>query len=368
MSAAAGGLFVVAYGIMTGLSGATFRAVVMLLVQVGADVAGRKYDGFSAISLALLVMLVNNPYQITQAGFLLSFGAVLGICLVYPILESAIHPKRKLSRTILFSISLALITYPLSVHFFYEYPLYSILLNFIVIPCMPIVMGFGGAGMLAGCAVTEIGRVIGIPAHLVLSLYEGLGTWVAALPASVLRLGCEEPWQLILYYVVLFVSLLGLWYGRRKIFGLLLPVAVLIVTLRFRKGLEFTMLDVGQGDGLFLRMPCGTTCLIDGGSTSVKNIGQYRILPYLKYEGVSKLDYVIFTHLDEDHISGIRELVEMYGTLDGVKIDQILFPAIADPDENYVEMWNLAKEKGIVTGTIGAGDTIHGENCMLECI
>ena len=362
------GILLFLYGMMTGFGISTIRAVCMFLVMIFADITGRAYDMASAMALAAIIILLRSPLQARQAGFLLSFGAVLGICLVYPILESAIHPKRKLSRTILFSISLALITYPLSVHFFYEYPLYSILLNFIVIPCMPIVMGFGGAGMLAGCAVTEIGRVIGIPAHLVLSLFEGLGTWVAALPASVLRLGCEEPWQLILYYVVLFVSLLGLWYGRRKIFGLLLPVAVLIVTLRFRKGLEFTMLDVGQGDGLFLRMPCGTTCLIDGGSTSVKNIGQYRILPYLKYEGVSKLDYVIFTHLDEDHISGIRELVEMYGTLDGVKIDQILFPAIADPDENYVEMWNLAKEKGIVTGTIGAGDTIHGENCMLECI
>lgn len=199
------GILLFLYGMMTGFGISTIRAVCMFLVMIFADITGRAYDMASAMALAAIIILLRSPLQARQAGFLLSFGAVLGICLVYPILESAIHPKRKLSRTILFSISLALITYPLSVHFFYEYPLYSILLNFIVIPCMPIVMGFGGAGMLAGCAVTEIGRVIGIPAHLVLSLYEGLGTWVAALPASVLRLGCEEPWQLILYYVVLFV-------------------------------------------------------------------------------------------------------------------------------------------------------------------
>lgn len=356
------------YGMMTGFGISTIRAVCMFAVMIFADISGRTYDMASAMALAAIIILIRNPLQARQAGFLLSFGAVLGICFVYPILKSVFEPKRKIAQTILFSISLSLITYPISVHFFYEYPLYSILLNFIVIPCMPLVMGFGGAGMFAGCVLQPLGKVMGIPAHLVLSFYEILGEWVAALPSAVIRLGCEDPWQLIIYYVILLVGLLGLWYGRRRIFCLFLPLAILIVTLRFRSDLEFTMLDVGQGDCLYLRLPSGTTCLIDGGSTSVKNVGEYRILPYLKYEGVSELDYVIFTHLDEDHISGIRELVEMYGTLDSVSIGQMLFPAIANPDESYMELWNLAKEKGIAVGTIGAGDKLSEKNVRLECI
>jgi competence protein ComEC len=141
-----------------------------------------------------------------------------------------------------------------------------------------------------------------------------------------------------------------------------------IVTLRFRSPVEFTALDVGQGDGLFLRSPKGTTCLIDAGSTSVKNIGEYRILPYLKYEGAAVLDYIILTHLDEDHMSGVRELLELQDTLDGIKIQQILFPAIANPDEKYLGIWNLAKEKNITVGTIGAGDKIKEENFEISCI
>ena len=362
------GILLLLYGSMTGFGISTIRAICMFLVMIFADIFGRAYDMASAMALAAIIVLIRNPLQARQAGFLLSFGAVLGICFVYPILQSVFQVKKKAFRTVLFSISISLVTYPVNVHFFYEYSRYSILLNFIVIPCMPIVMGFGGAGMLIACVMPNVGKVIGIPAHWVLSFYEVLGKWVVELPCAVIRLGCEEFWQLAVYYVILLICLLLLWYDRRRVYSLLLPVAVLVVTLRFRIGLEFTMLDVGQGDGLFLRLPSGTTCFIDGGSTSVKNVGEYRILPYLKYEGVEKLDYVIFTHLDEDHMNGMRELLEMCGTYDGVSIGTMLFPDIADPGDKYLKMWTLAEEQGSSVYRIGAGDMIKEQGATLECL
>ncbi len=362
------GILLLAYGCMTGFGISTIRAVCMFLVMIFADIFGRAYDMASAMAMAAIIILIRNPLQAWQAGFWLSFGAVAGICVVYPILQSVIQAKRKWVQTILFSLSLTLVTYPISVHFFYEYSIYSILLNFIVIPLMPVVMAFGGAGILTGCLIPKFGKVIGIPAHLVLSLYENLGEWVVTWPQAVVRIGREAPWQIIVYYLILLVSLLLLWYDRRKIYLCFLPIAVTVVTLRFYAPLEFTMLDVGQGDGLFLRFPSGTTCFIDGGSMNVKELGKYRILPFLKYEGVETLDYVIFTHLDEDHISGMRELVEMQGTMDNVLIRQMLFPAISNPDEQYLEMWNLAKEKGIKVGTIGASDAIRETDFIIECI
>ena len=70
------------------------------------------------------------------------------------------------------------------------------------------------------------------------------------------------------------------------------------------------MLDVGQGECIFIKMPTGESMLIDVGSTSKKNIAEYTLVPALKYYGTDHLDYVIITHTDEDHISGIRELFE----------------------------------------------------------
>ena len=361
------GILLLGYGIMTGFGISTIRAICMFLVLIFAEILGKAYDMASAMALAAIIILIRNPLQARQAGFLLSFGAVLGICFVYPILQSVFEVKKRFFQTILFSISISLITYPLTIHFFYEYPLYSTFLNFIVIPCMTFVMGFGGVAMLVSCISTDIGRILGIPAHMVLSLYEVLGKWGVKLPFSVLRFGREELWQLIVYYVILVTMLMLLWYKRWKKVCVCVPLMLLLITWRFRPGMEFTMLDVGQGDGLFLRFSGRTTCLIDGGSTSVKNVGEYRILPYLKYEGVDRLDYVIFTHLDEDHISGIRELLEMYGTMEGVLIDTMLFPDIANPEAAYLEMWSLAEERGIKVEKIGAEDLICGSEWQIVC-
>ena len=362
------GILLLIYGTMTGFGISTIRAVCMFLVLIFADICGRTYDMASAMALAAIMILLKNPLQARQAGFLLSFGAVLGICFVYPILQSVFETQNKFLKICLFSISLSLVTYPITVHFFYEYPLYSIILNFIVIPWMPLVMGMGGAGMIMGSIWVTGGKIIGFPVHFLLSFYEILGKWFVTLPGAVIKLGREEPWQLILYYVILLVGLLGLWYGRRKIFGCFLPLALLVVTLRFHEGLEFTALSVGQGDCLYMRMEDGTTCLVDGGSVSEKYIGEYRIVPYLKYSGVSELDYVFLTHLDEDHISGVRELIEMQDSLDGIRIDTIFYPEIANPDDKYMEMWELSKEKGIHVEKIGAGDRLKGDDYDIACL
>jgi competence protein ComEC len=159
-----------------------------------------------------------------------------------------------------------------------------------------------------------------------------------------------------------------MWYGRRPIYAAVLLLALLVATLRFSPDLQFTMLDVGQGDGMFFRMPDGTVCCIDGGSANVKNVGKYRILPYLKYEGVSTVNVWVLTHLDEDHMSGVREILEMYGGLDGVKIEVMLFPEITNPDEVYEELWTRAAECGIMVDTIGEGDLIRGDNWAFTCL
>ena len=362
------GLLLLGYGLMTGFGISTIRAICMFLVMILGDMIGRVYDMASAMALAAIIILLRNPLQARMAGFLLSFGAVLGICLVYPILETVFTPKKRWFKTVLFSISLTLITYPLTIHFFYEYASYSLVLNLIVIPCMPVVMGFSGAGMMVAGVFPELGKLLAIPAHLVLSFYKILGGWNLALPGAILRLGREETWQLFLYYVCILFCLLGIWYGRKKQWMFLVPIALLLISLRVEPDLKITMLDVGQGDCLYLQLPDGTACLIDGGSMSEKNVGKYRILPYLKYEGVSSIDYVILTHLDEDHISGIRELLQMDNSLNKIPIKKILFPAIGNPDETYEELWELANERGILTETIGAGDVLAGEDYRMECL
>lgn len=91
-------------------------------------------------------------------------------------------------------------------------------------------------------------------------------------------------------------------------------------------------IDVGQGDGIFLRTTNGTTWLVDGGSSNVNEVGKYRILPFLNYYGEEDVDYACITHSDADHISGIREL------LLAKKIRHLVMTEISKTDETSREL------------------------------
>ena len=85
-----------------------------------------------------------------------------------------------------------------------------------------------------------------------------------------------------------------------------------------------TILDVGQGDGIFIQGPAGGTYLIDGGSSDIKKVGQYRIEPFLKSRGVGKLDYVLISHGDSDHMNGVADLIERRKI--GIEIGTLVLP------------------------------------------
>lgn len=103
---------------------------------------------------------------------------------------------------------------------------------------------------------------------------------------------------------------------------------------------------MGQGDGIVVEAEGKWNLLIDGGSTNKSAVGQYQILPYLKYRGISRLDGIYISHTDEDHISGVRQILEYVGKgLTAVKVDYLILPDWGDQRENknYTELTELAQ-------------------------
>ena len=100
------------------------------------------------------------------------------------------------------------------------------------------------------------------------------------------------------------------------------------------------MLDVGQGDGIFLCGPEKVTYLIDGGSSDVKQVGKYRIEPFLKAKGVETVDYVFVSHGDLDHLSGIDEMLARQKT--GITIKNLVLPAKKVWDKTLTKLANKA--------------------------
>lgn len=119
------------YGMMSGLGTSTIRAVLMFFVLLFGQWIGRSYDTLSALGLSAIVILLDNPYLLWYAGFLLSFAAVLGIVAVGQTLIKIKKPFFTFSENFLVSFAIQLATVPLTAYFFYEVSVWSMLINFL---------------------------------------------------------------------------------------------------------------------------------------------------------------------------------------------------------------------------------------------
>jgi competence protein ComEC len=149
---------------------------------------------------------------------------------------------------------------------------------------------------------------------------------------------------------------------------LILVMAVVTLTFHVKPDLEIDMVDVGQGDGIVIS--CGSRhMLIDGGSTSTKNVGKYRIIPFLKYKGIGRLDAVVMTHEDEDHVSGILDIMDDMEK-GGIWIDRLFLPEVSTSSqgENYDLLEKRAGELGIPIAYINAGESFSLSGATFTCL
>lgn len=126
------------------------------------------------------------------------------------------------------------------------------------------------------------------------------------------------------------------------------------------------MLDVGQGDGIFLRGPEKVTYFIDGGSSDVKGVGKYRIEPFLKAKGVERLNYVFISHGDLDHLSGIDEMLERQKR--GVVIENLVLPTKAVWDKKLMQLANKALHYGTRVFVLEKGQQLVEGEMKLKCV
>ena len=175
--AAAGGISVmlmVQYGIFTGSSASAMRAVIMFSLAVGAMAAGRTYDLLSALSLSAVLLLLESPGYLYDSGFLLSFGAILGLAVVCPAFSER-KEKRKAAMALKSGLAVQLATVPIQMYFFYELPVFGILVNLLVLPTVGIVLASGVFGCLAGLAVPFLGGLFMLPGAFFLKMYLFIG-------------------------------------------------------------------------------------------------------------------------------------------------------------------------------------------------
>ena len=361
----AGILFLLVYTTITGPGISVVRAGIMFALRVGADLCGRAYDIQNAFILAMLGVILWREEAFLDVGFQLSFGAVAGIIFLYQLLYDEKKEHILLYKEILSGIAIQITTLPVMLYQFSEIPLYAVFLNLLILPLMPILLGGAVAATLIGNLSLSMGGIFMKLPCLVLKLYELLCKGAAVLPFSCIVTGQPPIWALLLYILLVGVGL----YFRKQTKGSLVVGGVVILLgacpFLHQKGVEVTAISVGQGDGIYIQ-DGKLACLSDGGSSTVKEVGAQRIVPFLKCRGVSKLDYVLISHGDADHYNGVQEILENPNL--GVKIERLVLPIEEVWDEKLETLALLSKEKNIPVMVMRPGDQIKGENIELTCL
>lgn len=200
LSAILASMIIVLYGMMTGFAVSAIRAIAMFLLQMLAQILGRTYDRITALAVAAVLVLVEQPLYLFHSGFQFSFLCVLGISLILPVLGNVRKGKKLFE-----GVALMAVTLPVYLGVFYQIPVYSMFLNFIVLPMMSILMGAGIVMILAAFLCTPLA----IPAAWlitgILMVYERLGLFTEQLPHHYWTPGCPAKWQLAVYVAILII-------------------------------------------------------------------------------------------------------------------------------------------------------------------
>lgn len=369
VAGAASAFLIYAYGIMTGGSVSAMRAVGMFLVLVGAGIAGRSYDLLSAMALSAIVLLLDAPAYLYNVSFLLSFGAVIGIGALTPEICSLLNLKKRTAKSLAGSVIVWLITLPIALHAYGEVSLAGVILNLLVLPTSGIVLASGIFALPVGIFVIEIAKRVVFPGKCVLFLYEKLCEVVGWIPHSTWIAGSPQLWQCAVYYVMLGVAFMGVKWGKKAASVALVILAVVFLGYHSRNGLTITCLDIGQGDCCVLKMPGGENFLIDGGSSNKKNTAVCQILPYLKNQGIATLDGIFVSHTDQDHVSGIEELLELCAqNLATVRVKNLILPDWNTTGEEYEKLKMLAEQTGILVQTARKGNLLKTKEAQIEIL
>lgn len=374
------------YGILIGQPTTAVRALLMFFVLQGARLLGRSYDLLSALAFAGILMLLDNPDLILDGGCRLSFCAVIGVGWYVSeknkIFRSIGEKEKRKNRgkggkgssagAILENIRagwyLWLFTLPVMLDTFYQVSVVGILWNLVAIPLLPLIIASGGLGVVLAGWNIFLGSLAGSPAYGMLQLYQEIGNISEKLPVGMWTPGQPSKPVIAGYYLVIFLLVLvekqlikreKRWKIRKIFPGMELCSMLLLLLLMahpWQQREKITFLDVGQGDASLLQSG-GQTLLLDGGSTSQKNVGTYVILPYIKQQGISCLEAVVLTHTDQDHINGVTEVLEE-GKKGWLTVKNLMYPYWMEGTEQGKQLKKLAEEAGASCRKIRAGDRL----------
>jgi competence protein ComEC len=316
---------------LTGAGPSIMRAGAMGIAGTVASLAGRPASRWYGLLLAAAFTLLIDPRSWLDAGWQLSFAAVLGILLLVPSIRAAFRRwPAPLAEGAAVTLAATLATAPLMAFHFERVSVVSLLANVVALPVVAPIMWLGMLSAAVAQVSIAAATLLNALNGFCLAYLAAIAGWCASLPHAVWSVRLGSPVALVLAYAVPALSigigrrvstrpaspggrLAGLTGRHRLVFAVAAGAALLIafwVTGRESPEpparLTVSFLDIGQGDATLIQAPHGVAVLIDGGPPGGG------IVEKLRHAGVRSLDLVVLTHPQQDHEGGLEAVVRHF--------------------------------------------------------
>lgn len=336
------------YVYITGLSPSILRATIMGIVLISSNLFFRKNDIWNTMALSLLLMLIYNPFLICNIGLKLSYLGTIGIITFYSTvlkllnnikiknrkLKYKINLKSKFFRvfkeTLAVTLSAQIAVFPVIIYSFNLFGTYFLITNLLSTILIGPITIIGALMIVFSYIFFPISKILSYVVHFFINLLTEIAN-ISCLPFSKVYFITPKFYIIIIIYILLIILnyILNSYYSSnlsitqkrlKNIIALIkykiklnnkkyqkIIILILIITVcltHIPKQLQVNFVDVGQGDCTFITTPKNKTILIDGGGSASDeyDVGKSTLLPYILDRGYKKIDYMIISHFDNDHV------------------------------------------------------------------
>lgn len=288
-------IFIIAYLILFPSSSLLRSAVMSILYSINY-LLKLKIKKIDILLLTLGVSLLINPFIIYDLGYIYSYTITFFLVLS----SSTLKKKNKINKIIYISLLSFLVSIPITIYNSYEINIISILLNIILVPIISIII-------LPLTILTYIFPILDSILYLFTNTLETISLFISKINITKIIFPKPSLLIIVLYYIIFLLS-----YQNKKYFYLNIILLIIIyISPYLNSNFEVVMFEVGEADCHLIKYPYNkNTILIDTGKNEYKIKNE--VIPYLKSIGIKKIDYLIITHGDEDHIGGSITLINNF--------------------------------------------------------
>ena len=359
----AGIILLLVYGTLISWPVPVIRASIMGGMGLLAYYYGRPRQMLNSLGISGLLIILFDPHALFTISFQLSFLATWGLLHLFPVLRSRLPYSGWAVDLILVPFCAQLAVIPAIAYYFNLLSPVSILANLLVTYLSGAVVMLGFAALVLVLAAPLAGLCL-LPAGLCIQLILLATHFCDSLPGGVLWVATPGVPAIAVYYAGLL--LLFTWPQNSRYYKQALGVgtALILVFLtaicwppawQNRGTLEIVFIDVGQGDSILIKSPQGRFILVDGGGSQFYQVGEMKLLPYLRHRGINRLDLMISTHPDSDHFLGLTEI------LNKIAVERFAYPLALRDSPAYAEVFRQVRQQSGSLLGLQAGQVLQVE-------